>query len=225
MLNRPLVHELDSNAIYLRSIEINLHHKKLNAIRNRKNQFESEQSTTRYYKRFIKFKNQAERSTPYYGFHNCLAIRRDNRKMAEKLDNIQKRDNKTLLDDTITKVVNTRNKFSNSVRMLKQKQLYEDNRDFRQRLMNRSGFIDGKKLEEDFIIHQKIFNQLRRIKPRNRSCENYSNKINSYSVKINQLKINNIFINVISLNKEQLNSQISNPKLTKNKSMESLPPI
>ena len=51
MLNRPVVHELDSNAIYLRSLEINLHHKKLNAIRHRKNQFESEQSTTRYYKR------------------------------------------------------------------------------------------------------------------------------------------------------------------------------
>ena len=55
MLNRPVVHELDSNAIYLRSLEINLHHKKLNAIRHRKNQFESEQSTTRYYKRYVKF--------------------------------------------------------------------------------------------------------------------------------------------------------------------------
>ena len=41
MLNRPVVHELDSNAIYLRSLEINLHHKKLNAIRHRKNQFET----------------------------------------------------------------------------------------------------------------------------------------------------------------------------------------
>ena len=40
MLNRPVVHELDSNAIYIRSLDINLHHKKLNAIRQRKNLYE-----------------------------------------------------------------------------------------------------------------------------------------------------------------------------------------
>ena len=40
MLNRPVVHELDLNAIYIRSLDINLHHKKLNAIRQRKNLYE-----------------------------------------------------------------------------------------------------------------------------------------------------------------------------------------
>ncbi len=40
MLNRPVVHELDSNAIYIRGLDINLHHKKLNAIRQRKNLYE-----------------------------------------------------------------------------------------------------------------------------------------------------------------------------------------
>ena len=40
MLNRPVVHELDSNAIYIRGLDINLHHKKLNAICQRKNLYE-----------------------------------------------------------------------------------------------------------------------------------------------------------------------------------------
>ena len=224
MLNRPVVHELDSNAIYLRSLEINLHHKKLNAIRHRKNQFESEQSTTRYYKRYVKFKDQAERSTPYYGFHNCLAIKRDNKKLAEKLLDIQTRANKKVLDDQTTKVIKTRNKFYKSIRMLKAKQLSEDNRDFGKRLMNRSGYINVKKMENDFVLHQKFFNQLRRIKPRNKSCEDLTSEFN-YNLTMNkteQKKHNKISI---GSNFYITNQSSNNRRLVKNNSMGSLPSL
>lgn len=173
MLNRPIVHELDSNAInamYIRGLDINLHHKKLNAIRQRKNLYEIDPLIR--LKKDSNSKNHVKRITPFYGINYSIVVQQDNLTLANKLSNIQNRDNKQLVDDQLSSIIKTRKKFSDSIRQLKKKQLLEDNRDFGIRLINRAGYIDVKKMEDDFKLNQRFLNQLRRIKPRNMSCEN-----------------------------------------------------
>ena len=151
MLNRPVVHELDSNAIYIRSLDINLHHKKLNAIRQRKNLYEIDPVIR--LKKDSNPREHVKHITPFYGINYSIVVQQDNLTLANKISNIQNRDNKQLVDDQLSSIIKTRKKFSDSIRQLKKKQLLEDNRDVGIRLINRAGYIDVKKMEDDFILN------------------------------------------------------------------------
>lgn len=122
MLNRPIVHELDSNAInamYIRGLDINLHHKKLYAIRQRKNLYEIDPLIR--LKKDSNSKNHVKRITPFYGINYSIVVQQDNLTLANKLSNIQNRDNKQLVDDQLSSIIKTRKKFSDSIRQLKKK--------------------------------------------------------------------------------------------------------
>ena len=98
-------------------------------------------------------KNHVKRIAPFYGINYSIVVQQDNQTLANKLSNIQNRDNKQLVDDQLSSIIKTRKKFSDSIRQLKKKQLLEDNRDVGIRLINRAGYIDVKKMEDDFILN------------------------------------------------------------------------
>lgn len=171
MLNRPVVHELDSNSIFLREQEIALHRKKLTQIKNRKNPYEIESSTSLFQKRFSKMKFQAEKVNPFGGFHNSLHIKKNNNYLTNKINKISKRSNKTIFPDFLQQSVRTRNRFNESIRYLKEKQLIEDNQEFSYRLNHKTSCINIRKIEEDFVLHQKLIHKLKRIKPKQSSID------------------------------------------------------
>lgn len=75
-------------------------------------------------------------------------------------------------------------------------------------------------MEDDFILNQRLLNQLRRIKPRNKSCENINRDKSKSTSRFSEHKLkkkskgSNIYIT--NINQNQMN---------KNNSMCSLPSI
>lgn len=167
MLIRPVVHELDSNAVFLRRKLIALHHKKLSQIKERKNIFEMETSTSLFQKQLMKMKMQSEKLNPNSGFHNSLNIKENNNYLTCKLNKIAKRAIKTIFPDILSDNIKTRNKSSQSIKALYDKKIDEDNLFFNSRLSQKSSCINIKKLEEDYKLNQQVYKRLRRIKPKN----------------------------------------------------------
>lgn len=167
MLIRPVVHELDSNAVFLRQKLIALHHKKLSQIKERKSIFEMETSTSLFQKQLMKMKMQSEKLNPNSGFHKSLNIKENNNYLTRKLNKISKRANKTIFPDILSDNIKTRNKSSQSIKALYDKKIDEDNLFFNSRLSQKSSCINIKKLEEDYKLNQQVYKRLRRIKPKN----------------------------------------------------------
>ena len=59
-------------------------------------------------------KEHAKRITPFYGINYSIVVQQDNLRLANKLSNIQNRDNKQLVDDQLSSIIKTRKKFSDS---------------------------------------------------------------------------------------------------------------
>lgn len=172
MLFRPVVHELDSNAVFLRQQIIALHHKKLSQIKTRKNLFEVETSTSLSQKQLMKMKMQGEKLNPNSGFHNSQTIKENNDYLINKIAKIKKRSNKTIFPDLFLENTKTRNKSNLNIKAIRNKQIEEDNHLFNSRLSQKSSCINVKKMEEDFKLSQAVYKRLRRIKPSNISVNN-----------------------------------------------------
>src|SRR5687767_5764948 len=100
MLHKPIVHEFNNNSVYLRSKEMEIHMKKLNQIKKRKNKFNLSTGAgglnllgttdNELFKNKLKAKN-----SPSKGFKivQNYFIDRDNRYLCDKLYAISSREN------------------------------------------------------------------------------------------------------------------------------------
>ena len=91
MLKKPIIHEFDYNSIFLRDRHIEIHQKKLNQIKKRKNQFNMYNSESEFFpKRKQSPLNNIEHGKNYF-------IDRDNRYLCEKLTKISSSTNVFLI--------------------------------------------------------------------------------------------------------------------------------
>jgi hypothetical protein len=102
MLNKPIVHEFDNNLVYLRNKEMELHLKKLNQIKSRKNAFASTMHSNSSLGDILNNNHNLNitkrKNSPDRGFRivQNYFIDRDNRYLCDKLYEISCRNNNYL---------------------------------------------------------------------------------------------------------------------------------
>jgi hypothetical protein len=134
MLYRPVVHEFDNNSLFLRGKELELHQKKLNEIKNRKNKFSM--SLTSDSDTF----NFRKKSPTQMNVVKSYLVEKDNKYLYEKLFKISSRDNKLLngsISGRCTSISDTRVKATSIVRHIQEKKIMEENLDMLKRISER----------------------------------------------------------------------------------------
>lgn len=219
MLKKTICEELDSNLAFYRKLDISLHKKRLAAIFRRKNIFDSDHSTSIYTNQYMKYKNQADKAnfqlSSLYDYHQARLIKNNNDILYNKIKKIRVRDNSTLANDKLIGYIKTRNKFFDYVRKAEQKKIEENNKKFSKRLSSSVGYINSKRLEEEFQANQKLFLQLKKVKP-----------LRSFDKKDAELSGNNgtcISINEASTFRNSVGRTRNGPRMTKNNSAPVLP--
>ena len=160
MLSKPLAFEQDKTAIFLRNQELHLHFTKLDLIKKRKNAYLPEIQHPKHQINLKKtFSTPALRDKQFF-------ITRDNKIIFEKLDKINRRENKLnnqteLIDEYLSEKKFAMDKF----RELRKHSLTKENEKLKERISKARPVIDNKILDNDFQKLKKISGYLRKVRP------------------------------------------------------------
>lgn len=161
-----------------------IHMKNMKLIRDRKNKFLFDKK-----KRKSPPKNLFKLNHP---FSDSVAVHytltKNNQYLGSKIDENAKRHDKMKAPDSFG-FAKTKVKFSNSVRGLREKQIFFDNLSFAHRLSNIHSSISHKKLEKEFEDTQKKTMHIRKIQPCYMTTFSYSTS--GYTYNYNQNLNNN----------------------------------
>ena len=156
MLSKALAFEQDKTAIFLRNQEMHLHYSKLDSIKQRKNTYLPELSSTR---RILRIKKNY--SSPSILRDKQFFINRDNKLIYKKLEKINRRTNhinneSEIIDGYLNIKKYTREKF----REIKRGLLERENVKLKERLTHTKSVIDNRVLDNDFKKLKKIAGHL-----------------------------------------------------------------
>ena len=171
MLSKPLAFEQDKTAIFLRNQELHLHFTKLDLIKKRKNAYLPEIQHPKHQINLKKtFSTPALRDKQFF-------ITRDNKIIFEKLDKINRRENKLnnqteLIDEYLSEKKFAMDKF----RELRKHSLTKENEKLKERISKARPVIDNKILDNDFQKLKKISGYLRKVRPQDSVANIYLNR-------------------------------------------------
>ena len=237
--------ELDPYSIFLRKINLSKHHNQLKIIKNRKNGAYNSSNSAAKSQNFLMEKNNKLASS--YLKEELFNIRKENYKLAKRLNNIEQRQANKSECDFIKKYMENKHKIAWKIREMKLKQVQSENAKIGVKLSNVCGYVDSNNKIEDQKKHIYFYKMLRRIKPikcgklvKNKSAENlglrrdksestsnnrYFNKlkrINFFSDSTNETCINNItdrLSKILSLKTIKNTNKFNNTSLIKNNSL------
>ena len=179
MLSKALAFEQDKTAIFLRNQEMHLHFSKLDSIKQRKNTYLPELSSS---KRILRIKKNY--SSPSILRDKQFFINRDNKLIYQKLDKINRRTNQInndseIIDGYLNIKKYTREKF----REIKRGLLERENLKLKERISHTKSIIDNRMLDSDFKKLKKIAGHLRKVRPQDSVGKIYLNRKESQIIR------------------------------------------
>ena len=179
MLSRPLAFEQDKTAIFLRNQEMHLHFSKLDSIKQRKNPYLPEISSSRHNVHL-----KRDYSSPSILRDKQYFIQRDNKLIYQKLDKINRRANQInndseIIDGYLNVKKYTREKF----REIKRGLLEKENVKLKERINHTKSVIDNKVLSNEFKKLKKISGYLRKVRPQDSVGNIYLNRKESQIIR------------------------------------------
>ena len=179
MLSRPLAFEQDKTAIFLRNQEMHLHFSKLDSIKQRKNPYLPEISSSRHNAHL-----KRDYSSPSILRDKQYFIQRDNKLIYQKLDKINRRANQInndseIIDGYLNVKKYTREKF----REIKRGLLEKENVKLKERINHTKSVIDNKVLSNEFKKLKKISGYLRKVRPQDSVGNIYLNRKESQIIR------------------------------------------
>ena len=162
MFPKNLAFEQDKASILLRNQEMHQHYRKLDSIKNRKNLYLPE--IPQYKRTIINLKKlKSRQNNPK---DNDYEIKRDNRMIFKKLNNISKRPNQINNDsDIIDYYLSNKRTIRDKFREIKKDLLSKENAHIFDRINNTKPVIDHKILNSDFQKNKRLTVFLRKIHP------------------------------------------------------------
>ena len=200
MLRINIPFELDRESMILRNKEMYKHYNNLNQIEKRKNIYLPKIELHKFDLNKIKINNN--------NLH-LLSIEKDNEKLNNKINQINKRPNKKSINEKIINIIlKQRQNTIENTRKIKLGLLIKTNNEIKNRIKNVHPFINNKKLKLEYLESRRIYLLNRKLKP----CLSWGN---SYFTKEDYSYIEKFGKKFIERNKNKNHSNNNNSSSSK----------